>query len=172
MKKIRCLLIAASAASTCAVFTGCDEVPSVPYHSNTAAAAIVGDHSSQTDGSTPEGGKLTVNAVKGSVSITKTNVPIEVCVEAGDPEISRYLRFSTVQVRRNDEGNERSVKVYTEVTPQCLAWRVSLIKNGREYYHFITSNQQHLWDQVIPLQPLALEPDLPVPDKIIVTLVK
>ena len=169
MKIIRSLLVTVVVATAGAVLTGCEGVSGIPYRSNTAAAAILGDRPARADAaSTADNGSNNAPA-RGQ---TGTNAPIVVPVEAADSETSRYLRFSPVQVYVDGQGSERTVKVYSDVTPRCLSWRVSLVKDGKEYYHFIASNLSHLLGQVIPLAPLALEPDLPVPDKIVVTLVR
>jgi hypothetical protein len=175
-------MLPAIAAFSCVALTGCEEIPSVPYRPDTPAAAISGgrpddDHVSRLTTVGPvnaasEPKALVPGQAAGRARTARTNSPVQVPVETGDLETSRYLVFSPVRVYVDDQTETRSVTVYTEVTPRCLTWRVSLIKDGREYYHFISSSQRHLLLQAIPLQPLALEPNLPVPDRIIVTLVR
>jgi hypothetical protein len=180
MKNIQFLLAAVAAATACVVLTGCDGISGTPYRRNTVAAAILGDrpaqpgmksardnpHADTTSAAVAGGGSASGREQSG------TSAPIVVPVEAGDPVTSCYLHFSPVQVHLDAGANEQTVQVYTDVRPQCLMWRVSLVKDGREYYNFIASGQSHLLGQAISLQPLALEPDMPVPDKIVVTLVK
>ena len=179
MTHIHPLLAAVAAATACAVLTGCQGISGTPYRTNTVAAAILGDRPAEpgveSDRNNSDTDSASATAGGGSASVreqTATSAPIVVPVESGDAVTSRYLHFSSVQVHLDGQANERTVQVYSDVRPQCLTWRVSLIKDGREYYSFIASGQSHLLGHAISLQPLALEPDLPVPDKVIVTLVK
>ena len=176
MRNTRHLLVTILAATACAMLTGCEGIPGTPYRTNTAAAAILGDRSRDPGGETTKkvpADESTVAADSKAASAQRqTNTPIVVPVEAEDAASRRYLRFSPVQVYLKGDGDQRMVQVYTDVEPQPLTWRVSLIKDGRAYYNFTTSSQSHLMGQAISLQPLALEPDLPVPDKVVVTLVK
>jgi hypothetical protein len=176
MKDFRPLMVTMVAATACAVITGCEGISGTPYRTNTAAAAILGDRPRDVGGESAPKAATGEGAVaadgKDTNARSQTNAPIVVPVEAEDVESRRYLSFSPVQVHLEGVGDERTVRVYTDVQPQCLTWRVSLIKNGKAYYNFVASSQSHLTGQVISLQPLALEPNLPVPDKVVVTLVK
>ena len=176
MKHIRPLLAAVAAATACAVLAGCEGISGTPYRTNTAAAAILGDRPSDLAGESAKNATAGEGAVaadgKNPDARSQTNAPIVVPVEAGDLDSRRYLSFSPVQVHLEGIGDERTVRVYTDVEPQSLTWRVSLMKDGKAYYNFIASSQSHLLGQVISLQPLALEPNLQVPDKVVVTLVQ
>jgi hypothetical protein len=141
-------------ASFFVLLTGCEGIPGVPYRSDTAAGRLYESHTG--------GGDVT----------NKISEGVTVPVEAGDAGARRLLEFSNVRVRMDEKEGVRSIRVFTEVSPRPVVWRVGLIKDGREIFHFVTSNRSDYLSQVIPLEPLALDPSLPVPDKIVVTVIE
>jgi hypothetical protein len=143
------------ASVLCLFLTGCEGIQGVPYRSGTAAAKIY--ESSLADS------KLD----RDSYHTSRIVVP----VIAGDHEVGSCLRFSPVQVDISESNRKRLLTAYCEVSPQIRVWKVSLVKNDKEYYHFLTANKVHLLADAVPLDPLALDPTLPIPDKIVVTAV-
>jgi hypothetical protein len=154
--KVESLAVFVLAASAlCVVSIGCEGIKGVPYRAGTAAAKIF---ESNLAGSKPDN------------EASRTN-RIVIPVLAGDPQAAAYLAFSTVRVDLSEKHGKRLLTAYSEVSPQTQIWRVGLVKNEKEYYHFLTANKVHQLSEVIPLDALALDPALPVPDKIVVTAV-
>ncbi|MGA2656915.1 MAG: hypothetical protein ABSH34_05275 [Verrucomicrobiota bacterium] len=143
-------LVAVSAV----VLAGCEGIPDVPYRSDTPAARIYGGPSSA------------------DASSERAAPRIAVPVVAGDADAARYLDFSDVRVNVEEKNGQKRVRVYTDLTPKEIVWRVSFIKDGQEVYHFNTSSRIDYINVAIPLEPLALDPNLPVPDKVVVTRVE
>jgi hypothetical protein len=157
--KISTILLLPIAALFAVFFAGCEGIEGVPYQPGTPAARIHEGHS--------------ISAARGASAEAAyaESKSLEVPVVANDSETARYLEFSPVQVNITESNGKRLVTVYTEVTPQPLIWRVTLIKDGREYHHFNAATKHHQFGEVISLETLALDPSLPVPDKILVTRV-
>lgn len=139
---------------TC-VLVGCETIQGVPYNAQTPAARI-----------------YQANQAAESSTNSCTAQDIQIPVVSSDPEIGRYLSFSPVEVdlREDDDGNRR-LAVMSRMTVSQLVWRVTLMKKGKAIYQFTTASKFDDPDEVIPLEPLALDPNLPIPDKIVVSLV-
>ncbi len=149
-----------AAWALCLVLAGCAGIEGVPYQSGTPAAKIHEERNGQL------AGRDTRNERR------STATPSIIPVVALEPEVACCLDFSSVQVDVNEDGGKRFVTAYSVVSPQVLVWRIGLIKDGKEYYHFTAATKHHFLSEAIPLEPLALDPTLPVPDKIVVARVK
>ena len=152
--KPRFLLLSAVASAASLLLTGCEGIYGVPYRAGTPAVRIYESHCPPK---TPT---------------EKPANPITVPVEAGDGDAQRYLSFSDVCVDVEEKDGRKSVKVYTQMTPRQIVWRVSFIKDGKEVYHFNTFNRTDYSREALPLEPLAMDDTLPVPDKVVITRVK
>jgi hypothetical protein len=136
------------------LLSGCAGIEGVPYRADSPAARIYQSGMNPTNTAAAEKSQIVV--------------PVEV----DDPEINRYLDFSNVQVDVEDRNGSKRVTAFCRLSPKKLVWRVSLIKDGKEVHQFFVSNVRHYYDEVLPLEALALDASLPVPDKIIVTAVQ
>ena len=125
---------------------GC-QLESAPYRSHTVAAAIL---KSTDDGKKP-------------------GIQIPVVTEG---DATNYLVFSDVICEQQEREGQKNVTIFSAVSMKKNVWRVGLFKGGKEFYHFVTSNQSVLFGDVIPLGPLALDPTLAMPDKIVVTRIE
>jgi len=153
VKTLRCALWRV-VPSFVIMLTGCAGIEGVPYQAGSPAARIY------------ESGMNRTNTAAAEKS--QTIVPVEV----DDPEINRYLDFSGVQIEVEDKNGSKRVTAFCRLSPKKLVWKVSLIKDGKEVHHFFVSNVRHYYDEILPLEPLALDASLPVPDKIIITAVQ
>ena len=154
MKPKSSVLLPLMAAFAALLLAGCAGIEGVPYQPGTPAARIYENNCSTTN------------------SAQRASTLITVPVVAGDAEAARYLEFSDVQVDVEQKGAEKTVKVYAHLLRKQIVWRVARMREGKEIYHFNTSSRMDYDNEVIPLEPLALDPNLPVPDNIVVTLVK
>jgi hypothetical protein len=158
MSRLSRIIITGLAGMGIMVLVGCESIQGVPYNAQTPAAKLYAAEQANATGSQ-------TNAA--------ATPEIQIPVVCSDPAIGRCLSFAPVEVdmQQGDDGSQR-LAVMSRVTVSQMIWRVGLIKNGKEIYHFTTASKFDYPDEVIPLEPLALYPKLPIPDKIVVSLVK
>ncbi len=166
--KPRFLLLSAVASAASLFLTGCEGIYGVPYRAGTPAVRIYESHYPPKNPTE----KPASPTEKPTDPTEKPVHPITVPVEAGDGDAQRYLSFSDVRVDVDERDGRKSIKVYTEMTPRQIVWRVSFIKDGKEVYHFNTFNRTDYSREALPLEPLAMDDTLPVPDKVVITRVK
>src|ERR1019366_1530571 len=122
MKNRICLFCPVVATAVSLVLTGCEGIPGVPYRADTPATRIYESRVS-------------------SDASAKTTGPLTVPVVAGDADAALYLDFSDVRVDVQEKDGQKTVRVYADLVPKEVVWRVSFIKDGQEIYHFNTSSR-------------------------------
>ncbi len=136
------------------LFVSCSSMPEAPYSSSTPAAKIYESRCS-SDGT---------NNIR---EIQSTNA-IHIPVKLDHSILQNVIGISEVQVRVGESRGVKTVSAYTFLNLKPVKWKVDFFKNNQLIHSFYVVNQCDFLSDFIPLTPLTLDPNLAVPDAVVV----